>query len=159
MKFSSSSLSHVISTCRRKMWVYSKKSGSIYFIKNLVNSMKLNFRMLLWISVTEFSEFPCQRAENLHREKIKINRTTKSAHAKPRPILENGNVNKVSFEMKSKEVNPCVLRRNHGNMNGKVYLMLFSMNAPISLQCYFHFCFHVGAIANSCTTQFITKSH
>ena len=27
-----------------------------------------------------------------------------------RPILENGNVNKISFEMESKEVNPCVLR-------------------------------------------------
>ena len=64
----------------------------------------INFRMLLWITVIEFSEFPCQRVENLHREKKSHHhqRTLKSLG----PILENGNLNKVSFEIKSKEVNP-----------------------------------------------------
>ena len=56
----------------------------------------------------EFSTLPCQRVEYLDREKINKSYHHRCTFAKPKCVLENGNV-KVSIEMKSKEVNHCVL--------------------------------------------------
>ena len=72
------------------------EENGIYVVRSIVNSQKLNSKMLLLITVIEFSEFRSQRHENLHRE-IK----NKSYHHRRifRPVLEDGDVNKVFFEM------------------------------------------------------------
>ena len=58
------------------------EKSSIHFTRIMVNSMKQNFGTVLRITAIEFSELPCHRVENLHREEIKINRTTISTHCK-----------------------------------------------------------------------------
>ena len=58
LNFLPTSLSRIISTCRREIWVYSRKAVYITISSGeWVNSTRYNYRMLLWISVIEFSEF------------------------------------------------------------------------------------------------------
>ena len=86
---------------------------TIYFIKGILNSKKWSCRMFLRITVMEFLEFCGQRLENLHRESKKWISSSSACVAKPRPILEDKNVIKFSYENKLKEMNTCVLRWNH----------------------------------------------
>ena len=43
-------------------------------------------------------------------------------------------------------------------MNGKVYLILFSVYASICLNNYCNFSYDLGAIVNSCTMQLVKQS-
>ena len=75
---------------------------------------------------------------------------------KLRPILEDGNVNKVSFEIIFKRSESLCLVLKTLKMNKNLYLILLS---SICLQYYLNFCFDLGTSANSCTTQLLSKSY
>ena len=90
-------------------------------------------------------------------EKIK----NKSYHhrCKFRPILEDGNVNKVSFEMILKSNEPlCLVLKPLKHKQKRVPCAVFDVSS-ICLQYYLNFCFDSEAIPNPCTTRFITKSY
>ena len=76
-----------------------------------------------------------------------------------RPIREDGNVNKVSFEMISKRNEPlCLVLKPLKHNQKRVPYAVFDVSS-ICLQYHLNFCFDSGAIPNSCTTRFITKSY
>ena len=68
-----------------------------------------------------------------------------------RPIVEDGNVNKVSFKMIFKRSEFLCLVLKPLNMNKNAYFMLFSMYFhllfSICLQNHLNFCFDSGALA------------
>ena len=95
--------------------------------------------MLSWINVIGFSEFRIQKRENLPRE--------------------NGNVNKVSFEMTFKRSESlCLVVKPLKNEQKRVPYSVFDVSS-ICLQYYLNFCFDSGAIANCCTTRLLSKSY
>ena len=76
-----------------------------------------------------------------------------------RPILEDGNVNKVSVEMISKRSESlCLVLKPLKHEQKRVPYAVFDVSS-ISLQHYLDFCFDSGALANSFTTRLITKSY
>ena len=76
-----------------------------------------------------------------------------------RPILEDGNVNKVSVEMISKRSESLFLvLKPLKHEQKRVPYAVFDVSS-ISLQYYVDFCFDSGALANSSTTRLITKSN
>ena len=76
-----------------------------------------------------------------------------------RPILEDGNVNKVSVEMISKRSESlCLVLKPLKHEQKRVPYAVFDVSS-ISLQYYLDFCFDSGALANSFTTRLITKSY
>ena len=85
----------------------------------------------------------------------------KSYHHRPifRPILEDGNVNKVSVEMISERSESlCLVLKPLKHEQKRVPYAVFDVSS-ISLQYYVDFCFDSGALANSFTTRLITKSN
>ena len=104
----------------------------------------------------ESSEFRSQRLENFLREI-----ENKSYHHRRifRPILEDGNVNKVSVEMISKRSESfCLVLKPLKHEQKRVPYAVFDVSS-ISLQYYLDFCFDSGPLANSFTTRLITKSY
>ena len=76
-----------------------------------------------------------------------------------RPILEDGNVNKVSVEMISKRSESlCLVLKPLKHEQKRVPYAVFDVSS-ISLQYFLDFCFDSGALANSFTTRLITKSY
>ena len=76
-----------------------------------------------------------------------------------RPILEDGNVNKVSVEMISKRSESLFLvLKPLKHEQKRVPYAVFDVSS-ISLQYYVDFCFDSGALPNSSTTRLITKSN
>ena len=76
-----------------------------------------------------------------------------------RPILEDGNVNKVSVEMISKRSESlCLVLKPLKHEQKRVPYAVFDVSS-ISLQYYLDFSFDSGALANSFTTRLITKSY
>ena len=76
-----------------------------------------------------------------------------------RPILEDGNVNKVSVEMISKRSESlCLVLKPLKHEQKRVPYAVFDVSS-ISLQYYLDFCFDSGALENSFTTRLITKSY
>ena len=76
-----------------------------------------------------------------------------------RPILEDGNVNKVSVEMISERSESlCLVLKPLKHEQKRVPYAVFDVSS-ISLQYYVDFCFDSGALANSFTTRLITKSN
>ena len=45
------------------------EKSSIYFIRSMVNLIKSNLRMLLWITVIEFSEFSAKELKSCTKKK------------------------------------------------------------------------------------------
>ena len=73
-----------------------------------------------------------------------------------RPILGDGNVNKVSFEMIFKRNESlCLVLKPLQHKQKRVPYAVFDVSS-ICLQYYLNFCFDSGAIANSCTTRLVT---
>ena len=101
----------------------------------------------------EFSKFRSQDLKTCS-EKIK----NKSYHHRRifRPILEDGNVNKISFEiiLKRSESLRLVLKPLKHKQK-RVPYAVFDVSS-ICLQHYLNFCFDLGDVANSCTTRFVT---
>ena len=76
-----------------------------------------------------------------------------------RPILKDGNVNKVSVEMISKRSESfCLVLKPLKHEQKRVPYAVFDVSS-ISLLYYLDFCFDSGALANSFTTPLITKSY
>ena len=76
-----------------------------------------------------------------------------------RPILEDGNVNKVSFEMIFKRSESlCLVLKPLKHKQKRVPYAVFDVSS-ICLQYYPNVCFDSGALANSFTTRLITKSN
>ena len=104
----------------------------------------------------EFLEFRSQELKTC-KKKIK----NKSYHHRPifRPILEDGNVNKVSFEMIFKRSESLCLVLKPLKHEQNVYLILFSMYQPFACSIVSIFVLIREPFANSCTTRLITKSY
>ena len=76
-----------------------------------------------------------------------------------RPIFEDGNLNKVSFEMIFKASDTlCLVLKPLKHEQKRVPYSVFDVSS-ICLQYYLNFCFHSGAIANSCTSRLGSKSY
>ena len=76
-----------------------------------------------------------------------------------RPILEDGNVNKVSVEMISERSESLCLVLKPPKHEQKCVPYAVLDVSSISLQYYVDFCFDSGALASPFTTRLITKSN
>ena len=74
-----------------------------------------------------------------------------------RPILEDGNVNKISFEIIFKRNEPlCLVLKPLKHKQKRVPYAVFDVSSICLQQHYLNFCFDLGDIANSCITRLVT---
>ena len=112
--------------------------------------------MLSWINRIGFSEF---RGQNLKTCPEKIENKSYHHQRILGPILEDGNVYKVSFEMIFKRSESlCLVLKPLENEQKRVPHSVFDVSS-IYLQYHLNFLFDSGAIANSCTTRLLSKCY
>ena len=95
--------------------------------------------MLSWINVIGFSEFRSQKLENLKTCPEKIENKSYHRRCILRLILEDGNVNEVSFEMTFKRNESlCLVLKPLENEQKRVPYSVFDVSS-ICLQYYLNF--------------------